>query len=146
ACEYLILPVCGRSADSLMRIRPKTARRLLILAAGVCLLALLAAWVSLFNIRQMRARTAALRVQAMSAYSAGDYEKAVVQLGQYLDRSKAQESDPEALFAYGKSRINVEMPRLGNVYEGILIFQLYLQIAKPPGAQIAEAKKLLMGL
>src|SRR2546421_4983182 len=110
-----------------MRIRPKTARRLLILAAGVCLLALLAAWVSLCNSRQMRARTAALRVQAMSAYSAGDYEKAVFQLGQDRERSKAQETEREALFGYGKSRINVEMPRLGHVYEGIQIFQLYLQ-------------------
>ena len=36
-----------------MRIRPKTARRLLILAAGLCVLAILIAWISLINIRQM---------------------------------------------------------------------------------------------
>ncbi len=129
-----------------MRIRPKTARRVLILAAGFCVVAVLIAGVSLLNIRHMRRSTAALRAEAMAAYAGGNYEKAVTQLGQYFDRSKAQESDPDALFAYGKSRISVELPRLGHVYEGIQFFQLYLQVAKPPNPQITEAKKLLLGL
>jgi len=129
-----------------MRMRPKTIRRLMILFAGLCIVAAVIAWAVFMDSRHLAARMKTMRAQAMTSYNAGHYETAVKELGQYLDVSKSQDTDREALFAYGKSRINVEMPRLEHVYEGIQIFQQYLQQARPGDPHLAEARKLLLNL
>lgn len=129
-----------------MRMRPKTIRRLMILFGGLCIVAAVIAWAVLLDSRHLAARMKTMRAQAMTSYNAGHYETAVKELGQYLDASKSQDTDREALFAYGKSRINVEMPRLEHVYEGIQIFQQYLQQAHPGDPHLAGARKLLLNL
>lgn len=129
-----------------MRMRPKTIRRLMILFGGLCIVAAVVGWAVLLDSRHLAVRMKSMRAQAMVSYNAGHYEQAVKELGQYLDVSKSQDTDHEALFAYGKSRINVEMPRLEHVYEGIQIFQQYLQQAGPGDPHLVEARKLLLGL
>lgn len=125
-----------------MRIRPKTMRRIMLLLTVVIVAGGVIAWLSVLSIRRGRTRIISLRKQAMASYQAGDYGKAVDLLGQYLDKGRAQHSDPEALFAYGKSRVSVAMPQNQQIFEGIQIFQLYLQ-EKPADP---EARKLLLKL
>lgn len=111
-----------------MKIRPKTVRRLLILFGVMLVIA-----GGLFGaFEAMQARNAAvlarLRKQAMAAYSAGDYPTSVNLLGQYIAKAHAQDRDADALYAYGKSRVNVEMPRLRHIIEGISAYQAYLEL------------------
>src|SRR5258707_5544366 len=119
-----------------MYIRPKTLRRLLVLFVGLLLVVGVGALVYFTRQRSDAAEVAQLRTEAMATYQSGDYAKAVTELGEYLHKAKAQDTDPEALFAYGKSRVSVEMPRSRQLFEGVRIFQHYLEIK--PGDDKAQ--------
>ncbi|MDB5289202.1 MAG: prsT, partial [Phycisphaerales bacterium] len=125
-----------------MHIRPKTLRRLLVLFVGLLIVVGAGALMYLTRQRSDAAVVAELRSQAMATYKSGDYAKAVTEIGEYLHKAKAQDNDPEALFAYGKSRISVEMPRSRHLFEGVQIFQHYLEIK--PGDD--KAQHLLLDL
>jgi hypothetical protein len=100
-----------------MNIRPKTKRRLIILAVGLLVLVGAGFGVYLRYVQQRNVRIAAERAAAMKAYAAGDYAGALKDFSKYLDETRAADwkpgqADTEALFAYGKSRASVELAGL----------------------------------
>jgi len=112
-----------------MHIRAKTVRRLLVLFLAVAVVSgAIAIWLSL-SIRRQRLQSARLRQDAFAAYQAHDYEKAVSLFSQYLTLSHSQDTDPEAVFAYGDSRMNAPMEGGRHVYDAINIFEHYLRLA-----------------
>lgn len=102
-------------------------------------------WVHTWNARRQR-EIAMLRSRAMADYNAGRYQQAVYELGEYLDRSKSQDTDSQAMFAYGTSRLKVPMPQAQQAVEGIQIFQRYLHTPGAQGAQRQAARRALLGL
>ncbi len=114
-----------------MNIRPKTLRRLLILFA---ILFVVAGLIGIFYRRSVRRNFAQLQKmhdEAMNAYQAGDYVNAVDLLAAYRAKAPATGVDPAAEFAYGVSRIHVELPDGRHIKEGIRTFEQYLQNTKP---------------
>ncbi|HEX4795424.1 MAG TPA: hypothetical protein VH370_16630 [Humisphaera sp.] len=125
-----------------MRIRPKTRRRLLIVLTVSAVVCVAIGWAYLLSERRGAARILELRRQGLARFAAGDDAKAATLLADYLDKSKSQDSDTDALLAYGKARINVPLPQHQEIYEGIQTFQSYLQL-KPADN---EARRLLLNL
>ena len=124
-----------------MRIRPKTKRRLIVLALGVLVLIGGAVGVYLRFLQKQNAKIAASRAAAMSAYAAGDYAAALPHFDRYLTLSKTAErgaagADTEALFAYGKSRASIELPNQRHLWEAKNVFERYLMLK--PGDGPAE--------
>ncbi|HWE94420.1 MAG TPA: tetratricopeptide repeat protein [Tepidisphaeraceae bacterium] len=111
-----------------MNIRPKTLRRLFVLFVGLLIVvgAGVLMWVN--RHRSDAADIARLRAQGMAHYQSGDYGNSLTELGDYFNKSKAQDTDTEAFFAYATSRIKVEAPRSRNLHEGLQLFQRYLEI------------------
>ena len=98
-----------------MNIRPKTKRRVIVLAVGALVLVGAGVGVYARYVQQHNARVAEYRAAAMRSYTAGDYAAALPDFDKYLTLSKTAEReasgvDAEALFAYGKSRASVELP------------------------------------
>src|SRR5262245_37251369 len=87
-----------------MNVRPKTVRRLAILAAACVLIvgALVTIWVvhQRNKDRQLRAD----RDFGLSAFKAGDWQLALARLGPYKD---AHPEDYDAMYAYAFSRSRV---------------------------------------
>src|SRR5688500_13517505 len=94
-----------------MYIPRKTKRRVLILLTVLLAAAGVVATLWVLRNRRTERQGAQLRVEGMRLYEEGDYGKSVARLGQYLDKGKMQQKDPEALFAYGVSRKAVPMTR-----------------------------------
>lgn len=130
-----------------MNIRPKTKRRLIILAIG--LLVVVGAGVAVYGryVQQRNTRIAGQRAAAMKAYAAGDYSTALKHFSKYLDETRASEwkpgtGDPEALFAYGKSRASVELVGARHLLEARNIFEHYLRL-RPADEQ---AERMLLDI
>src|SRR4051794_21229875 len=116
-----------------MNIRPKTKRRLIILAVGVLVLVGAGFGVYLRYVQQRNVRIAAERAAAMKAYGAGDYAAALKDFSKYLDETRAADwkpgqADTEALFAYGKSRASVELAGARHLWEAKNVFEHYLRL------------------
>ena len=111
-----------------MNIRPKTVRRLLILMLALAIFAGgVFAWL-LMSQQRVRAQIAQGRRDAVAAFEAKDYASAVKLFSNYLTRSHSQDSDAEAVFDYGKSRMNVPLDDNRHVFEAIGVFVRYLQL------------------
>lgn len=125
-----------------MNIRPKTLRRLLILFA--VLLALTGAIVALVlvSIYKRDVELARLREQAFAAYHQQDYSHSVGLFSDYLARSHRQDKDPDAVFAYAKSRANTPMENSRHIFEAFNVLEQYLQ-QRPDDN---EAQHLLLSL
>lgn len=124
-----------------MNIRPKTVRRLMILVLALALLAGgVVTWVSLSQ-RRVRAQIAQVRHDAVAAFEAKDYSRAVGLFSEYLTRSHTQDSDAEAVFDYGKSRMNVPLEDNRHVFEAIGVFVRYLQL-DPKGDPRGEERRI----
>ena len=113
-----------------MYLRPKTTRRLLIIAAVLLAFGVLAGTMWGVSARRSAERIAKARADAMAAFQRGDYAAALPHFSTYLTESKthekpAAEADVEALFAYGKSRRAVPMKNDRHVIEAINIFENY---------------------
>lgn len=125
-----------------MNIRPKTLRRLLILF-GV-LLAIVGGILALIllSIHKRDAELAALRQQAFAAFEQKDYSHSVGLFSDYLARSHRQDKDPDAVFAYAKSRANTPMDNSRHIFEAAGVLEQYLQ-QRPDDL---EAQHLLLSL
>jgi tetratricopeptide (TPR) repeat protein len=137
-----------------MNIRPKTVRRLTILFLAMALFSgVIATWL-LVSHNRLRAEIARERVDAVAAYNAKDYSTAVTLFRDYLNRSHSQDTDPEAVFGYAKSRMNTAGEGSRNLFEAIGVFERYLQMgtANDPRGQkrrleeADEANHLLLSL
>ena len=128
-----------------MNIRPKTKRRLVILAVGLLVLVGAGFGVYFKYVQQRNLRIANERAAAMKAYAAGDYAGALKDFSKYLDDTRAADwkpgqADTEALFAYGKSRASVELAGGRHLLEAKNIFEHYLRLK--PADEPAETMLL----
>lgn len=112
-----------------MNIRPKTVRRLLVLFAAFLLFATGMALLLLRSARKDRATVANLRSDAFRAYEMHDDARAVTLLEQYINRSPAESSDAEAVYAYAMARERVPMDGHAQIAEAISLLQRYLDLA-----------------
>ncbi len=114
-----------------MRLKPKTVRRLKLLAV-VTILVVGGAF-SLFVVRrwQNTRNTERLRREGMSALAAGQYSKTLDQLGRYLHRGRT--ADAQAWLAYAQARAGLEESNFSHIREAILAYQQYLDL-KPGDA------------
>lgn len=124
-----------------MAIRRKTKQRVSIILAVLLVLVGTGAVIYVRAANRERARLARLRQDGLAAYAAGEHARSVVLLGQYLDKARAQHTDPEALFAYGRSRM-IHEPTPRHLLESIKVFQTYERL-RPTDA---EARRLLLEL
>lgn len=113
-----------------MYLRPKTARRLLIIAAVLLAFGVLAGTMWGVSARRSAERIAKARADAMAAFHRGDYAAALPHFSTYLTESKTYEKGPaeadvEALLAYGKSRRAIPMKNDRHVIEAINVFERY---------------------
>ena len=100
------------------------------------------------------AQIAKQRADAIVAYESRDYATAVRIFADYLNRSHAQGWDAEAVFDYGKSRMNTPSEGSRHVFEAIGMFDRYLQLGTtgdPRGdtrrvEELNEANHLLLKL
>lgn len=90
-----------------MKLKPKTARRLLLLAVTVVFLVVSAFAVLVVRSWQKERRTQQLRADGMAAFKKADYAPALDSLAGYLRRS---EKDREAWLALAESREKLEEP------------------------------------
>lgn len=88
-----------------MRLRPKTARRLLLLLVLVLIAGVSAGGLFVVRKWQNQRRIEGYRAAGMSRLEAKQYPEAVDNLGRYIRRS---DKDAEAWLAYSKARENVE--------------------------------------
>jgi tetratricopeptide (TPR) repeat protein len=107
---------------------PKARRRSTILFAALLLL-MLGGW-GAYRVGQHRnaVALASLRAQAMADYAGGNRRAALGELGDYLARSKQQDTDSDALLAYAMCRGSVELPGHRNVIEAIGILAHYREM------------------
>jgi predicted Zn-dependent protease len=120
----------------------------LVLFAGIVL-----SWLWLSQ-RRIRGQIAQQRKDAIAAFNANDYSAAAALFASYLARSHTQESDAEALFDYGKSRMNSTIEGNRRIFESIGVFERYLQLSQandPRGKdrraiEENEARHLLLNL
>src|SRR4051812_48639898 len=110
-----------------MNLRPKMKRRLVILLGVLFSSASIAFGIYAHAQYKIGKRIDEERAAAMAAYRAGDYAGALPHFNFYLDKTKTQEKGPgkadtEALFAYGKSRMNVPLAKGQHLTEAKNIF------------------------
>src|SRR5437763_1586932 len=86
-----------------MNIRRKSIERLAIVFDVLVAVCGIAAFFVLKKQQDIRARGSQSRTEAMAAYQKKDYVTGIRRLQEYYKVSKAQETDPAALFVYGKS-------------------------------------------
>lgn len=122
-------------------MRAKTIRRLVILGVTACVLIALGAGFIYFRLHQRNEQLLEKRAEGLSAFKAGDYEKAMKFLSNYLGVQRNQ-GDADALFAYAESRSRIEEPNHKEIGEAIVAFKRYLDLR--PGD--LKAQHLLMDL
>ena len=108
-----------------MNIRPKTIRRLMFLFAGFVLLAGVLALLIVRTIHRQEAQIDGLRTAAFKAFEAKDYPTAVSLFHDYFARAP-EDTDSEAIYAYGHSTVQTIPEGSGQVYEAIRLMQQYL--------------------
>lgn len=80
-----------------MSIRPKTKRRVFILALIALLLVVAGAGLYRYRMYQADQKIAEIKSEGMAAFNAGDYPTAIEKLSVYVTKRK---SDTEALMAF----------------------------------------------
>ncbi len=102
-----------------MRLKPKAARRLLLV--GIAGVLLVVAAFGLFVVRkwQNERRTQALRTDGMAAYAQQDYFSTLDNLGRYLRR---QADDREAWLAFADAREKTEDPRAAHLPQAAVAY------------------------
>ncbi|GEM_PF-1515138 len=105
-----------------MKLKPKTSRRLLILAAGTLGIAVSVG--GLFYFRTMRKEQTALaaRDEGLRLVEKGEFYPALGKLANFLESPNGQR-DREAMIAYAKARENTEEPDGRHVVEAISVYQ-----------------------
>ncbi len=116
-----------------MNIRPKTMRRLAVLLVLLLAIAGLLFGGYLVSKRRMAVKIEEERQAAMDAYRKSDFNGALPHFDYYLTKTKLAEKQgaevdeqaAEALFAYGESRRNIEMPNGRHIFEAVKVFETY---------------------
>jgi tetratricopeptide (TPR) repeat protein len=108
-----------------MKIRPKTIRRLLILAAGAVILSSVVGVAFTARRWSRESQIAAARTAGISAFESHEYPKALESLGKYI---LSRPNDVEALFALGCARMEMETPNRDYLFDARLRFQQLLVI------------------
>lgn len=106
-----------------MNIRPKTMRRLAIILAACAIIAVVFTALYISSQKRAEQRLLAERKAGMAAFAEGDYQTALARLSKYVSKRK---DDPDALFAYGKSRARVEETNGKHIVEAMGVFRLLL--------------------
>jgi Flp pilus assembly protein TadD len=127
-----------------MNLRPKTVRRVLVLALLVVALAAGSFGAHLYNQHRRAARTEAERVAGLDAYAAGDFEQALQRLGRYVARvdPDSGDADLDAVFAYAVSRSRLEASGGRHLAEAINTIAKYVL----PRRADAEVRRTLLDL
>lgn len=114
-----------------MRLKPKTVRRLKLLA--VVTIVVVGGAFSLFVVRrwQNTRNTERLRREGMAALAAGKYSRTLDQLGRYLHRGRTE--DAQAWLSYAEARAKLEESNFSHIREAIAAYQQYLDL-KPGDA------------
>jgi len=123
-----------------MRFKPKTVRRLLLLAVVVALVVGVA--FSLFFVRrwQIDRRTLAHRTAGLAAQAAGQDLKALEELTRFIHRSRA--ADAEVWLAYAQARRALEEPDFSHLREAVKAYQQYLALRPDDAVQRMALLKL----
>lgn len=108
-----------------MKIRPKTVRRLLILAAGAVVLTSVIGVAFTARRFSRESQISAARVAGLSAFESREYPKALDSLSKYI---LSRPNDVEALYALGCARMAMETPTRDSLFEARLRFQQLLVI------------------
>lgn len=109
-----------------MRFKPKTVRRLLLVA--VVAVVIVGGAFSLFVVRrwQTNRRTEAHRREGMAAFAAGNYRKCVEDLGKYIHRGHANDAD--VWLTVARASHAVEQPDNAHLRNTIKALQQYLTL------------------
>jgi tetratricopeptide (TPR) repeat protein len=121
-----------------MRLKPKTVRRLTLLAALGCVL-LIAAF-SLVFVRKWQGQrlTEGFRARALAAQQERDYYKTIENAGSYLKRG--DQRDPDILLAYAEARLNLREADGRHLRDATQFYERYLEV-RPDDA---EARRVLL--
>jgi tetratricopeptide (TPR) repeat protein len=122
-----------------MTMKPKTARRLTLVACLVLIAA--GAFVGFVLVREAQndRLEAGLRAQGMKAFTSGNSYEAMHMLGRYLRRAP---QDSVALKSYAECRVQVEEADGRHIREAIGVYQRYVDLVPSD----AEAKLVLLKL
>ncbi len=122
-----------------MKLKPKAARRLLLV--GVAGILLIGSAFALFFVRswQNERRTQALRADGLAAYKQQDYPATLDNLGRYLRRKN---DDREAWLAFGDARERIEEPRGGHLSQAALAYSRALAMDESDRATALKLVKI----
>ena len=123
-----------------MRLKPKTVRRLLLLAV-VAMLVIGGAF-SLFVVRgwQTARRLEAHRRDGLAAFAAGDHRKAIEELVRYVQAEK--HADPEVWLALADAGQKLEQPDFGHLRSAARSLREYLLLKPDDHARRLEFIRL----
>lgn len=122
-----------------MTVRAKTKRRLVIVIAGVVLLAGLSGGFYVFRKAQIRARYAALRSDGIAAFQKQDYAASIEKLGEYVRRYPG---DTDAVWMAAQARLKVELPEYAHLRAAVI----YLRRVVDQRPDLLEAQHKLLEL
>jgi tetratricopeptide (TPR) repeat protein len=127
-----------------MTLRPKTTRRLAVLAVIAAMIVGGGSAVVSMRLRRFESRRQATRAAAFDAYRHGDYPAALNSFRRYFGSlggdASAANADAPAVFAYAVSRARVPGPDLGYLVTAKSIFGRYLELV--PNDPAAEHELL----
>lgn len=124
-----------------MRLKPKTVRRLTVLALGLLVVGLAAGGVLGLGRWQTGRLIARHRQEGLAAVDAGDHLTAVQRLGWYLNR---RPKDAEALRAYAAARQEVEEPDGSHLPGAIRALERYLSLVPDDSDEAQELVRLYL--
>src|SRR5271163_4377371 len=108
-----------------MSIRPKTKRRMVILALVGALVLAAGAGLYRWRIHQANLKIDAIKDEGMAAFHAGDYPTAIEKLSVYVTKRK---SDPDALMAFAIARSKVPTLDDGYIVQAVSIAHRYADL------------------
>jgi tetratricopeptide (TPR) repeat protein len=108
-----------------MKLRPKTVKRLAVLAAVAAIGAASLAGVYYFQRQSQQARLVNLRVAGLASFDAGDFKTALPQLIEYR---RAFPADTQVLLAYADARLAIEQKGGQHIVDARLALQQILRL------------------
>lgn len=124
-----------------MNLRPKTIRRLTILLVAVLLLVGSVIGLMVLDRQKQQKELARRRAEGLAAFERNDYPATLEHLKRYIGH-KDVKPDPDAIFAFAKARMNIELPKQAHVKESIMHLRNYVELRPDDLA----AKHLLLEL
>lgn len=127
-----------------MSLKPKTVRRLLLV--GTAAVVLIASAFALFVVRHWRAErfTQQHREKGLAAVQREDWVTALSECGNYLNRTRGKQRDPDMLLAYANARLNIQEPSGKHILDALPFFRQYLEAKPDDRATALRLLKLYM--